>query len=251
MNMLTNVLIWNEYEDERQVPESLKANPGGIHAVLAGFLKDTFAVRTAIWGEEGHGLSDEALRNTDVLIWYSHRHNPIPQETIRRLIDRVFEGMGVIFLHSAVFSEFAQQLIGPGARKGAYREVGELERVWVLDRSHPVADGLPDHFEIPESEMYPEPRDIPTPDDLVFLSWFEGGEVLRSGYSYSRGAGKVFCFLSGHSTFRIYQIPEVQAVIRNAAAWCTPRQKPPEQSRSGEVGFDYRTIEHGYAAKKS
>jgi trehalose utilization protein len=239
------LLIWNENEDEKRFPDTLKIYPGGIHGVLESFLKDDFAVKVATWDQDDtHGLSDEVLDHTDVLIWYSHLRNEIPKATLEKLVTRVFDGMGVIFLHSGALLSFANILLGPSSRRGAYREQGELERLWVINRAHPITDGVPDHFEVQQSEMYPEPRDIPTPDDLIFISWFEGGEVLRSGYTYIRGAGKVFCFLPGHSTFPVYYQPEIQTVIKNGVRWCAPLKKPPIQSRSGEVDFDYRTIAH-------
>ena len=40
--------------------------------------------------------------------------------------------------------------------------------------------------------MYGEPFEVPAPDELVFLSWFKGGEVFRSGCCYVRGRGRIF-----------------------------------------------------------
>ena len=42
--------------------------------------------------------------------------------------------------------------------------------------------------------MYGEHFNIPQPDEQVFISWFEGGEVFRSGCCWHRGKGKVFYF---------------------------------------------------------
>ena len=69
--------------------------------------------------------------------------------------------------------------------------------------------------------MYGEPFGIPKPDEQVFISWFEGGEVFRSGCCWKRGAGKVFYFSPGHETHPIYRHPKVQLVLRNACKWAS------------------------------
>jgi trehalose utilization protein len=243
-NQSTRVLIWNENIDEQRIPDTLRTYPQGIHGALREFLSPAFDAITATWGEDDtHGLSGQRLDETDVLLWYSHWNMPIDEETYARILRRVMAGMGVIFLHSGVLSQLHGRLVGP-CSSGVYREVGEIERLWVVNRAHPILDGLPDHIDIPQSEMYPEPRDIPSPDELLTISWYEGGEVLRSGYTYTRGAGRIFCFLPGHSTFPIYRQPEIQQLLVNAVRWCAPRPRPPVQSRKGEVGYDYLTKEH-------
>jgi trehalose utilization protein len=108
-----------------------------------------------------------------------------------------------------------------------WREIGEKERVWVIEPGHPIADGLGPYFEIPHGEMYGERFDIPAPDTLVFISWHEGGEVFRSGCCFHRGKGKIFYFSPGHETFPIYYQPEIQRVITNAVRWAAPVNTPP------------------------
>lgn len=70
--------------------------------------------------------------------------------------------------------------------------------------------------------MYGERFDIPQPDELVFVSWFAGGEVFRSGCCWHRGRGKVFYFRPGHETFPVYYQEEVRKVIANAVRWAAP-----------------------------
>ena len=72
--------------------------------------------------------------------------------------------------------------------------------------------------------MYGEHFDIPTPDELIFVSWFPGGEVFRSGCTFRRGNGKIFYFQPGHETFPSYYNEKVQKVIKNAARWCAPTE---------------------------
>ena len=82
---------------------------------------------------------------------------------------------------------------------------------------HPIAAGLGEYFEIPHEEMYGEHFDIPDPDELVFVSWFQGGEVFRSGCCYYRGEGKIFYFRPGHET-----LPDLLP-DRSAAGHCQRR----------------------------
>ena len=179
------VTVWNEFHDDKKWKIITDFYSGGVHAYLGKILQEQnpdFEVTVQTLDDTDQGLADELLDRTDVLIWYSHvRDHLVEDRHIQKILDRVIhEGMGVIFLHSGVFSKLARNLIGPRG-KGAYREIEELERVFVIDRSHPIADGLPEYFEFPASEMYSEPSDIPTPDQLIFISWYAGGNVGRSG----------------------------------------------------------------------
>ena len=74
--------------------------------------------------------------------------------------------------------------------------------------------------------MYGEHFDIPPPEELVFVSWFPGGEVFRSGCCYRRGAGKIFYFRPGHESYPTYFNPEIRRVIGNAARWAAPSAGP-------------------------
>ena len=100
-----------------------------------------------------------------------------------------------------------------------WRNQGETERIWVVNPGHPIAEGLTEYFEIAAEEMYGEFFDIPTPDSLVFISWFQGGEVFRSGCCFHRGQGKIFYFRPGDQAYPTYHQPEVLHVIANAVRW--------------------------------
>jgi trehalose utilization protein len=71
--------------------------------------------------------------------------------------------------------------------------------------------------------MYGERFDIPEPDKLIFISWFQGGEVFRSGCCFERGHGRIFYFRPGHETYPIFFDKNVQKVIANAVRWAAPR----------------------------
>ena len=84
-----------------------------------------------------------------------------------------------------------------------------------------------DHIVIPHEETYGEHFIIPEPDELVFISWFTGGEVFRSGCCFKRGNGRIFYFKPGHESFPIYHHPDVQKVLINAAKWACPVNREP------------------------
>jgi trehalose utilization protein len=220
---MTRVTVWNEFRHEREESEVEAQYPEGIHREIGGFLAEAgFDVETATLDEPEHGLSEERLAETDVLLWWGHAaHDEVRDEVVDRVVERVLSGMGFLALHSAHYSKPFKRLLGTSCSL-AWREAGERERLWVVEPGHPIAEGLPESFVVPKAEMYGERFDIPAPDDLVLLSWFEGGEVFRSGCCYRRGRGKVFYFRPGHETYPIYRQPEVRRVIENAVRWAAP-----------------------------
>ncbi len=222
--MSIKVTIWNEFVHELESPQVAEIYPHGIHQALADFLgkEDDFIIRTATLREEEHGLTQELLDDTDVLIWWGHiRHHEVSDQVVDRVVRRVREGMGFIPLHSAHLSKPFVRLMGTSCCL-RWHEEGEKERVWVIEPSHPIAKGLPPYFEIPQEEMYGERFDIPAPDRLIFTSWFQFGEVFRSGCCFMRSYGRIFYFQPGHETYPTYHIPEVQKVIINAVRWAAP-----------------------------
>lgn len=221
------VTIWNEYIHEKENPEVADIYPKGIHGAIADFLgkEGDMEIQTATLNQTEHGLTEGVLKNTDVLLWWGHRaHGEVNDEVVGRVYRRVLDGMGLIVLHSAHHSKIFRKLMGTSCDL-RWRESGEKERVWVVEQGHPIAEGLGDYFEIPQTEMYGERFEIPAPDCLVFISWFEGGEVFRSGCCYYRGKGKIFYFRPGHETFPIYHQTEVQQVLKNAVRWAKPLSK--------------------------
>ena len=224
---MTRVTVWNEFRHEREEERVREQYPEGIHGTVREFLAEAgFGVETATLDEPEHGLTEERLAETDVLLWWGHAaHDEVRDDVVDRVIERVLDGMGFLALHSAHYSKPFKRLLGTSCSL-TWREAGERERLWVVEPGHPIADGLPESFTVPDAEMYGERFDIPAPDDLVLLSWFEGGEVFRSGCCYRRGAGKLFYFRPGHETYPIYRQAEVQRVIENAVRWAAPGGGP-------------------------
>ena len=222
------VTIWNEFLHEKEDKAIAEIYPEGIHGALAAHLRQGgLSVSTATLEEPQHGLSAAALSETDVLIWWGHMaHDRVSDEVVERVYQRVVgDGMGLIALHSSHFSRIFIRLMGTTCNL-KWREAGEKERLWVVSPGHPISRGLPEYFEIPNAEMYGEHFDIPEPDQLVFISWFVGGEIFRSGCCFHRGRGKIFYFRPGHETYPIYHQPEVLQVISNAVHWAAPSAGP-------------------------
>lgn len=216
------VTVWNEFQHEKNNERVKAIYPEGIHATIASFLnaEEGISAQTAVLDEPEHGLTEAVLQETDVLIWWGHvAHEDVADEIVERVRQRVLEGMGLIVLHSGHASKIFRALMGTNTGSLKWRDDGEKERVWVIESAHPIAAGLGEYFEIPKEEMYGERFEIPAPDELVFISWFEGGEVFRSGCCYKRGLGKVFYFRPGHETFPVYHQAEVQRVIMNGVRW--------------------------------
>ena len=220
------ITIWNEYRHEKSDPAVEAIYPDGIHQTIAGFLKKAdFPTRTATLDEPDHGLPQEVLDQTDVLIWWGHLAHAEVEDAIVDLIqNRILNGMGLIVLHSAHESKIFKRMMGTTCNL-RWREIGEKERIWTVANGHPIAKGVGLHFELPHAEMYGEFFDIPEPDVLVFISWFEGGDIFRSGCCWQRGFGRIFYFSPGHETYPIYKDENIQRVIINACEWSTAHKK--------------------------
>lgn len=228
---MIRVLVWNEFMHEKDAGnKASEIYPEGMHKYIASFLgkEDDIEVSTATLDDENCGITKERLENTDVIIWWGHcGHHKVPDEVAALVQEAVLNGMGAIFLHSAHKSKPFMRLMGTSCSL-TWRESDDLERVWVNVPSHPIAQGIGRYFELPGEETYGEPFGIPTPDELIFTGWFEGGEVFRSGCTWLRDNGRVFYFQPGHETYPTYKHPDVQKIITNAVRWCKPTVRVPD-----------------------
>jgi trehalose utilization protein len=223
MTQSPRVLVWNEFRHERAKPAVRDVYPEGIHVVIAEALRSHgLAVQTATLDEPEHGLTEEALANTDTLVWWGHMaHEEVDDAIVERVSLRVLSGMGLVALHSAHYSKLFRRLMGTPCTVN-WRDDGERERLWVVTPEHPIAHGIGPYIQLEREEMYGEVFGIPEPEELVFLSWFAGGEVFRSGCCFRRGFGRIFYFRPGHETFPTYHQPDIQRVIANACRWAAP-----------------------------
>lgn len=224
MSKKINVVVWNEYRHERFEDACREIYPTGIHGCIKSFLSvnDDLDITLAALDDEFQGLPNSLLDNTDVLIWWGHMaHHEVSDELVEKIRARVYAGkMGLIVLHSGHHSKVFKQVVGTTGNLSWGRDQKEV--IWNLDPSHPIAAGLPDHFTIDLEELYCEPFYIPTPDALVFGSWYEDGFIFRSGVCFNRGLGKVFYFQPGHEFCRSFYNPYVRKIITNAVYWAKP-----------------------------
>lgn len=222
------VTVWNEFRHEQKDEEIAKVYPKGIHGAIAEGLAQhaDIAPRTATLDEPEHGLTGQVLDETDVLIWWGHMaHREVQDEIVDRVYQRVMNGMGLIVLHSGHFSKIFKRLMGSTCDL-KWREADEKERLWVVAPGHPIVAGIGEYIELPQEEMYGEHFDIPQPDIQIFVSWFPGGEVFRSGNCFYRGAGKIFYFRPGHETYPTYYNEQIRTVLANAVRWAKPVERP-------------------------
>jgi trehalose utilization protein len=225
MNEL-RVVVWGENLHEKIDPRVAAIYPQGMHEAVAGAIREHLPaaeVSTATLQEPEHGLSAPRLAATDVLVWWGHRaHDQVADDVVSRVHQRVLEGMGLLVLHSGHYSKIFKRVLGTSCSL-TWRQAGERERLWVCNPGHPITRGLDRCFELPAEEMYGEPFGIPPPDEQVFISWFEGGEVFRSGCCWRRGNGRIFYFRPGHETYPTYHDANVRRVIANAVEWARPQ----------------------------
>ena len=222
---MIRAVVWGENVHEQTNQTVASIYPDGMHTCIADALNEDPAIKatTATLQEPEHGLPQDRLDETDVLLWWGHAaHGDVSDAVVDRVADAVWGGMGLILLHSAHFSKIFKRLMGTPCSL-TWREAGERERIWVTAPGHPIAEGLADHFELEHEEMYGEPFRVPEPLETVFVSWFQGGEVFRSGLTYRRGAGNVFYFQPGHETYPTYYDKNIRRVLRNAVKWANPQ----------------------------
>ena len=219
------VVVWNENAHEKEDPRITEIYPGGLHGYIASFLKsDDVEVSTATLDDPDCGLTDEVLKETDVLIWWGHAvHDKVPDEVVERVHRYIMSGMGLIVLHSGHHSKIFKKINGTTCNL-KWRD-GARERIWTIKPNHPIAAGVPETFVLDPEEMYGEPFDIAEPMETIFMGWFNGGEVFRSGCTWVRGNGKIFYFQPGHETNKSFQNENVQKIIKNAVRWACPIKK--------------------------
>ena len=226
---MLRITVWNENLHEK-TDEVCRANhPKGLHETVAEALREDpeFVVRTATLDDPDCGLTEEILNDTDVLFWWGHMgHDRVPDEVVDRVHRHVLCGMGLVALHSAHHSKIFRKLMGTPCNLTWHDD--SRERVFVVNPAHPIAQGIPAHFEIPLEECYGEPFSIPEPDESVFLGWYNTGEVFRSGCCFYRGNGRIFYFQPGHETAKSFFVPEIRQIYRNGARWAAPVYRVPE-----------------------
>ncbi len=237
--MPIRVTIWNEFRHEKDNETIRGIYPDGIHSTIGEAVKqrlgDAVDINYATLDEPEHGLTQDVVDHTDVMLWWGHAaHHEVADEIVERVHLRVLTGMGLMVLHSGHYSKIFKRLMGTDCGL-SWREAAELERIWCVNPGHPITNGLGSYIELDHSEMYGELFDIPTPDELIYISWYEGGEVFRTGCTWTRGKGRVFYFGPGHETFPIYHNSDIQQVITNGVQWLAPASTSPYRDEPANV----------------
>ncbi|MDL2234516.1 ThuA domain-containing protein [Ruminococcaceae bacterium OttesenSCG-928-L11] len=229
MNRKINLTIYNENYHEQTNPEVASVYPQGIHGAVRSIFdgdEDIGVIRVATLADHEEILTKEALDDTDVMIWWGHvRHKDVSDAVVEMVRYRVLHGMGFVALHSAHASKPFMRLLGTETDWLRWREAGEKGRLWNIAPNHPITQGLSEFFVVPHDETYGEPFGIPTPDEQIFLTWWQGGEVFRSGCTWMRGQGKIFYLQNGHETFPVYFQKEIRLIIKNAVKWACPLRR--------------------------
>lgn len=240
MERTIRVTVFNEHNQDKTEPVK-SVYPEGLHSAIAACFpnEEGFEVRCATQEMPWHGMPEDVLTDTDVLVWWSHLDNSaVDDNVVSCVCRRVLEGMGFIVLHSATFSKPWERLMGiyPTSPEGwgRYRSMpkGEREIAWVVTPGHPIMQGVGEFIDIPQDECYGEPLLLPQPEELLMISWYEGGQVSRSATTYRRGRGRIFCFTPGHEEFPIYRMSQVRRVLANAAVWAASKEPAPFKDRA-------------------
>lgn len=226
-----HVHVWAEDRPLPQAEEQIrKLYPKGVEGQIAAFLGETpdMTVTTSTMQDPMQGFDREILDQTDVLVYWGHKYwREVEDAHVDYLQKRVLEGMGLIVLHSAHASKLFARLMGTRTQCLRWRENDEWQRYWIVNPGHPIAEGLEgEYFEIPMDETYGEYFEIPQPEEQVFITQAQGGEIFRSGCCWTRGLGRIFYFQGGHETYPIYMQREVQLVLTNAVRWACRRHIP-------------------------
>ncbi|GGD25123.1 trehalose utilization protein ThuA [Microbacterium faecale] len=242
------VVVWGENVHEQEQQEVRDIYPHGMHGAIKEGIEENLGqravVRTATLQDPEHGLTEEVLRDTDVLVWWGHAaHDQVADDVVDRIQRHVLAGMGLLVLHSGHWSKIFGRLMGTTCTL-RWRSKDDREIVWTVDPTHPIARGIPHPFIIPAQEMYGEFFDVPAPDELVFLSTFSGGEVFRSGMTYRRGYGRIFYFSPGDQDYPVYHQQEVRRVIANAVEWA--RTDRPERTSPVLLRYEREDFYNGH-----
>ena len=148
------VVVWDERQPQQkqayenflgnQIAEHLRSQPG-------------LSVQSVALDDPEQGLSEDVLRECDVLIWWGHvRQAEVTPETGKRLVARIVAGdLALIALHSAHWSTPFVEAMNERTRRDA-------ERTY---RGSPEGQGQVEIRYVPPPKRYtlPKPDDRPTP----------------------------------------------------------------------------------------
>jgi trehalose utilization protein len=230
-----NVLVWDEQQDVQVKSGAYKNYLGNA---VAEFLakEDGLKVVSANINEPDQGLSESRIASADVFVWWGHvRHKDVDDSRVASIVAKVKSAKaGFVALHSAHYSKPFKALMGTNCGFRKVENKGSVQHIRVVNPAHPVARGVKD-FDIPRTEIYGEPFEVPMPDAIVLYGYWEGGDSFPDCCVWTVGekgvaalakdrasGGRVLYFRPGHETYPIFLQKEVQQVVANAVRWAAP-----------------------------
>ena len=91
-----------------------------------------------MFDEKEHGLTEEVLANTDVLVFWNHMlQEEFSDDVAERVRRHVLAGMGLVVLHSGHYSKIMRKLLGTSMTL-RWRH-GDRERLFCTCPTHPIA----------------------------------------------------------------------------------------------------------------
>ena len=212
-----DVLVW--WGHVRQAEITPEMGKRIVARIVAGDLA-LIALHSAHWStpfveamnERTRRDSERACRDPDSTV--EIRFNPPPQRYVVPKRDARLTPCATVRKFPDGRREVQVEL--PICCFPAYRADGKPSTVRVLKPDHPIAQGIPARFEVPQTEMYDEPFHVPEPDEVVLEECWATGEWFRSGMVWRLGQGRVFYFRPGHETYPVYKEPIPLRIVTNA-----------------------------------
>lgn len=139
------VVVWGENVHEQEQQEVRDIYPDGMHTTIKEGIEENLGGRASVSAvtlqDPEHGLTEEVLRGTDVLVWWGHAaHGDVADEVVARIHRHVLAGMGLLVLHSGHWSKIFGKLMGTSCTL-RWRSKNDREIVWTVDPTHPIAQG--------------------------------------------------------------------------------------------------------------
>jgi trehalose utilization protein len=95
--------------------------------------------------------------------------------------------------------------------------------VRVLMPKHPIMKGVPETFDISQTEVYGGHFHVPTPDAVLFEEKWDSGDQFTGGCLWKLGKGHVFYFRPGHETYPVFKQAEPLRIVENAIRYVGKR----------------------------
>jgi trehalose utilization protein len=210
-----DVLVWWGHVRQREI--KWEAGQKIVRRIKEGRLS-LVALHSAHWSTPFiEAMNERAL--ADVAVKLRPEEKVVPIRPEKYMAPKRADPLTPSVRRVAQGKDTVLEVLLPNCCFPAWRPDGKPSHVRVLLPKHPIAQGLPEKFDLPHTEMYDEPFHVPSPDETVFEETWDKGERFQSGLVWKIGTGRVVYFRPGHETFPIYRQPEPLKIIENAVRW--------------------------------